>query len=704
MGLEQIRNDVVMKLFADPHFGPDRRPTGWTPPATAVFALCLVLGLGMVGWHWQWRVKTERQRAEAEAASRGALLEQQFSRAASAAEVLAVMVRQGRGTMPDFQKVAGELHAAFPELATLELQPGGVVRDIVPRAGNERALGFNVLKDRAYGAGAAAAVERGTTTVTGPVILYGGESGVIVRVPVFQGRGGERQFWGFVAVSMRLTEALRRAGFDEVGKRYDYLLLLEAPATAKPVVLARRGIETPEGAVLQAIQVENLGLRLGLRRQGGWGGKTRALIEATVVLVLSSLLYWVVEATRRRRELEAELDQAKRERADEKPARDQAQREATAGAATLKELAELRAALEKTQAEIMSRDQALIEAGENQQVMQAARNELEQKFQESEARLSAAVQSHGDELRNLQVELEDTRTRLLAAEKKAWELEGAVRRTQSDGKSYKAKVEAEQEKARAAIADLQAQLEAQNLAAQKAAMAAAARVEEAESANRELRGKLAAAEQDQARMAELLVRPETPLEMKADPAGGAVEATAGAETSPPEDEGSAAPAQPQPAAPAGRKRNRRSDHGQTDLFEMNAPAIAEKTNTGAIEAPVASESEQEEKAEIESGQDDEQGEKPEPRSREAKAEAERRSPSSTAVDVAQLRQATNEIFPLLADKDPGAKDCFKAHRLMFRSVFSSAAFEEFEKAVKSGSFHAALECLRKTVKKNGIQI
>jgi hypothetical protein len=36
-----------------------------------------------------------------------------------------------------------------PRLASLKLQPGGVVSAIVPQAGNERAIGFNVLKDPA---------------------------------------------------------------------------------------------------------------------------------------------------------------------------------------------------------------------------------------------------------------------------------------------------------------------------------------------------------------------------------------------------------------------------------------------------------------------------------------------------------------------------------------------------------------------------
>lgn len=81
-------------------------------------------------------------------------MELQFSQALTAAEVLGALARQSGFGITNFQTVALELLASRPGLASLELQPGGVVSDIVPRAGNERAIGFNVLKDEAQRPGA----------------------------------------------------------------------------------------------------------------------------------------------------------------------------------------------------------------------------------------------------------------------------------------------------------------------------------------------------------------------------------------------------------------------------------------------------------------------------------------------------------------------------------------------------------------------
>jgi len=178
-------------------------------PALVVFLLCLVLGTIVVGWRAKRRAENARSRARAEALATATALESQFGQASSAAEVLGALARHLGGAIPNFPKIAAELLAARPGVASLELQPGGVVSDIVPRAGNERIIGFNVLNHSAYGTGARAAIQKGGLTVTGPLALYRGEPGIVARVPVFlRGRDGRDAFWGFVAVSMRLSDAL----------------------------------------------------------------------------------------------------------------------------------------------------------------------------------------------------------------------------------------------------------------------------------------------------------------------------------------------------------------------------------------------------------------------------------------------------------------------------------------------------------------
>ena len=90
--------------------------------------------------------------------------------------------------------------------------------------------------------------------------------------------------------------------------------------------------------------------------------------------------------------------------------------------------------------------------------------------------------------------------------------------------------------------------------------------------------------------------------------------------------------------------------------------------------------------------------------KEDKPVPSRRLPSAPPVDPAQLRKAVNQILPLLAERDPGAKDCLKDNRTTFRSTFTPEAYVEFEQLVRNSSFEPALEQLRKAVRKHGITL
>jgi hypothetical protein len=88
--------------------------------------------------------------------------------------------------------------------------------------------------------------------------------------------------------------------------------------------------------------------------------------------------------------------------------------------------------------------------------------------------------------------------------------------------------------------------------------------------------------------------------------------------------------------------------------------------------------------------------------KEHKPAPSRRLPAAPPVDPAQLRKAVNQIVPLLAEKDPGARECLRDNRTTFRSAFTPEAYAEFEQLVKSGDPDAALEHLKKAARKHAI--
>jgi len=129
-------------------------------PALAAFLICLVLGLMVVGWRARARAIDARARAGLEALARGSAVELAIPTRRCRQPKCWGLGRQHGGTIPDFQKVATDLLATRPGLASLELQPGGVVSDIVPRPANARAIGFNVLNHPAYRPGASTTLKK----------------------------------------------------------------------------------------------------------------------------------------------------------------------------------------------------------------------------------------------------------------------------------------------------------------------------------------------------------------------------------------------------------------------------------------------------------------------------------------------------------------------------------------------------------------
>ena len=422
-------------------------------------------------------------------------MELQLSQAWTAAEVLGALARQSGGGISNFQTVALELLASRPGLASLELQPGGVVSDIVPRAGHERAIGFNVLKDAAHRPGAYAAIQRRALTVTGPLALDHGEPGIVARVPVFQrGRDGRDYFWGFVAVSMRLPEALARARVDELSRQgYNYAFFAPASAQQKAVTIAARGALPLQDAVQQPVRAQNLEFRLALRPRGGWVNATKVALESLGVLVVSGLLCLLAS-------LLAEPAAGLLQPQNGNP---------------LKRLAVARrrgAQPELMLAGSQARSEGTMRsANETNETALARLKQAELSASELQTRLDATVRAAAEAAQAKQAELEQARLALAQAHQAISELQGRLEAAASAESKTAAAAQARLQQDQATIADLQARLDAAKRSATEAAEASAARLNQAEKRNRELAGRLLKAETRVTELSALLQKAQADL-------------------------------------------------------------------------------------------------------------------------------------------------------------------------------------------------
>ena len=675
--------------------GPARPPLSSrfaAHPALVAFLFCLACGGAIVLWRAHGRAEAGRAAVQAEAGVRAEL---ELNGMLSAVEVLAELVRQSGGGMASFERVAGDLFKTRPWLASLELQPGGVVREILPRVGQERAIGLSVLTTPAYRAGASAAIQRRAVTVTGPVGLYRGGAGIVAQAPVFlRTREGKEAFWGFAAASMGLPEGLTRAQLD--------------------------------GLVRQPGASHGLGLSQALQASGAWAQRVIVVLECLAVLGFAGVLSLAVSLMQSRRQAEEALTSVSRELAREGAERKQAQEESRTvkdgAAAAQTELKRTKSALQQAETmlkEAQSRLEAAVrDAGQSSEEVKKA----QLKASDLESQLQAAVQTGADALQAKQKELDQSKAKLGQAEGKARELHermaNAARAEQEAASVEKKSLQQEQK----AVADLQARLDAAVRSAGREAEVNAAKIKELEQGNQQLRARLLAVEQMPAERAE-----EQPASNKNDPkpaeaseapeprpiplATSASEAQAAApprtDEAAPEARASEPPAKRRPAATAERRKRHRDE--QMDLFGAGQRAEP-PLPAGDGEPQQRAESGGPEVPEVEGAMADGSGlgEEPELASvskpKATRAVPAQALPAAPPINSGQWRKAANQILPLLIDQDPGAKDCLKDNRSVFRSAFTPEGYAEFEQSVKSGDSTAALEQLRSAARHHGISL
>lgn len=634
---------------------PSRLGSFRMPSAPMVFLLCLVLGLVAVAWRAKARADNARAVARTEAWARGAAVEWEFSQAVAAAEVLGALAKQSGGAIPNFQKVAAELLASHPGLASLELQPAGRVSDIAPRSGHERVIGFNVMMDSAHRPGAMATIQRGVLTVAGPLALYRGAPGIVVRMPVFQrSRNGRDSFWGFVAASLALPDVLIRTRIAELGARgYDYAFFAPATAQQKAVTIAAYGGSSFQNAIQQPVRAHNVEFRLALQRRGGWVNKPKVGIECLGALCLSGLLAWLVNQRESRGRVEDALVDLKQRLGRETGDRKQAEEKC------------LRAEQEnhKLRARLSTAEQAEARVSELTTLLQEARAEL-RSHQDASTRSSDAPAAEAAEpvlsVAENPATVAPERVAPISSENNVpLSSEPPVSTTvppvppSSDSDSPLITTLAE--------------------APAPAFSPAPEPLPKTSSAKAAKRKK---------------VRDHNQMDLFGEPLTTDQPA-----------------AQPQANAPAPELAIEISNRPTTDIAPpSSASALAESVPPGEateeyIDRPETASDQQPEVepvAAAEGGRDS--------TPKEEKAARASALPASPPMNPAQLRKAMNQILPLFTGQDPGAKDCLKANRATFRSAFTPEAFVEFEQSVKSGDFSAALEHLKKAGKKHGVSV
>ena len=126
------------------------------------------------------------------------------------------------GKISMFSKVAENMLADY--IQSIQIAPDGVVTEIYPEAGNETGK-IDLIHDKERGKISCYARDNDVITMQGPFSLKQGGTGIAVRNPVYvEQKNGERTFWGFTIVIIRVPDIFADSIKSLTDFSYEYKL------------------------------------------------------------------------------------------------------------------------------------------------------------------------------------------------------------------------------------------------------------------------------------------------------------------------------------------------------------------------------------------------------------------------------------------------------------------------------------------------
>lgn len=283
--------------------------------ACVVFLVFAALSAALVTKLEQNQRQLLRQTVSALADGHAQAVRQQMDRNMAVTHMLAALVHHGHGHVRDFEMVANDLLPYYPGVAALQLVPDGIIQQTVPLAGNEAAIGLNLLQDPARHKEAQIGRDTGQLTLAGPLTLAQGGEAAVARLPVFLDNDDGKFFWGFVAVLMRFPDSL--VGADLTGLTNDHGLAYElwrvAPETGQKSIIAASvasgtsagPLPDPVHAVLDLAQGN---WTLSVAPLAGWDDPLGLALKASLGLLFSVLMGGLAKLLVEEREHERGLE------------------------------------------------------------------------------------------------------------------------------------------------------------------------------------------------------------------------------------------------------------------------------------------------------------------------------------------------------------------------------------------------------------
>lgn len=177
-------------------------------------------------------------------------------------------------------------------IKAFELAPDGIITDVYPKQGNEKAFGIDVLTEHERSFDANLAKETKEYTLGGPYELKQGGMGALLFNPVYQPADGEDStFWGFVITVIDWDRFISELKLEKLSEAsFYYKIWTKDDSTGEQVVLAQNKEKLSKDCLTLECNIPNEVWYFDIEPSAGWITISYWFSVILTILVLSMLI------------------------------------------------------------------------------------------------------------------------------------------------------------------------------------------------------------------------------------------------------------------------------------------------------------------------------------------------------------------------------------------------------------------------------
>lgn len=264
--------------------------------ALVVFALTFWVTFYFYDLSEKNRVSDKRRNATTIAASAVFSIEQTLSSSLSVLKNLEVLIRNENNPHGAFDRLAPDILQLYEGVDNIGLAPSGVVERLFPLAGNEKAIGHDLLNDPTRKEESLLAIKTGKMTLAGPFELVQGGMAIVGRLPIFVGKDlDNKKFWGFTLALIRMKDFLERVNIERLDRNgyYYELWRTETKTSNRQIISTNSSRVNLDDPVDFWFEVPNGRWTLSLAPKAGWSDSMNRQIGLILSGLAALIMAWI---------------------------------------------------------------------------------------------------------------------------------------------------------------------------------------------------------------------------------------------------------------------------------------------------------------------------------------------------------------------------------------------------------------------------